>query len=496
MKEVLLAGILLLLCVGVWAQPIQNYVDRPEEVYGWEVERIETVGTAEIVHLKVTSQTWRDIVWTHRVQLIVPEECDYPETALMLITGGSASASELLMLTSAATMVSAPMVVLGDIPNQPLFDGLTEDALIALTFSNYLETGEEDWPLLFPMTKAAVAAMDAVEDYTSGEWESPINSWVTTGGSKRGWTTWFTGAVVPERLKGIVPMVYDNLNLPAQMQQHLDAWGEYSAMIHDYTERGLPDMLTTEEGRELGAIVDPYTLRHRIDIPQFTISGTNDEYWPLDAANLYWDDLVGTNFILYVPNAGHGIPDMERVINAQVGFFLAATGRDPLPDPSWEFEDTGYLRLTVDPGDVLPVTRVTQWTAHAPTRDFRPVEWTERPALEHRGRYIARAHYPEEGYTAIFAEIVYEVDGREFPLSTNVRIISSEDADRLGALPHESSDESAALAGHVDSDAGGVSAGLAPAGFIIAGLVATVAGAAVFIRKRALNEKKPGHSPA
>ena len=426
MKTVALMGLgVMLVSMSACAQPIVDYVEAPDESFTWEFERTEPLGTAQVTHLKVTSQTWRDIVWTHRVQVIVPQECTYPETALMLITGGSPGQSELMMLTSAAMMVSAPMVILGDIPNQPLFDGLTEDALIALTFAAYLETGETDWPLLFPMTKAAVRAMDAVEEYTAEHWETPVSSWITTGGSKRGWTTWFTSAVVPDRIEGIVPMVYDNLNLPAQMRQHLMAWGDYSPMIHDYTERGLPDMLMTEEGRRLGLIVDPYTLRDRIDMPKLTLTGTNDPYWPLDAANLYWDGLVGPNYILYVPNAGHGIDDMMRVINSQVGFFKAATGRIPLPDLSWSFDDIGYLKLTVDPGEALPVVRVTQWTAHAPTRDFRPAEWSERPTLEHRGEHIARVAYPREGYAAIFAEVVYEVDGHEFPLSTTVQIIAA-----------------------------------------------------------------------
>ncbi|MGD9498293.1 MAG: PhoPQ-activated protein PqaA family protein, partial [Armatimonadota bacterium] len=263
--------------------------------------------------------------------------------------------------------------------------------------------------------------MDAIEQYPQGAWETPVSGFITTGGSKRGWTTWFTGAVVPERLKGIVPMVYDNLNLAAQMPHQVATWGDYSAMIHDYTERGLPDLLATEEGRELGAMVDPYTLRERITMPKLILTGTNDPYWPLDAANLYWDDLTGPKYILYVPNAGHGLDDFTRVISAQVGFFLCCTGRAPFPEPSWRFEEEDELRLIVEPGG--PVKRVTQWTAHTPTRDFRASTWTEAPAIEQDGAWLARAAYPEAGHAALFAEIVYEVDGREFPLSTNVRIV-------------------------------------------------------------------------
>jgi len=174
-------------------------------------------------------------------------------------------------------------------------------------------------------------------------------------------------------------------------------------------------------------MADPYALRDRADMPKLIMTGSNDPYWPLDAANLYWDDLPEAKYILYVPNAGHGLPDITRVIDAQVGFFKACTGRIPLPKLTWEFEDGGYVKLTIDPGDELPVLRVNQWSAHTPTRDFRGAEWEMDEAIEHGGTYIARALHPEEGHNALFAEVVYDADGREFPLSTNVRIIGPKD---------------------------------------------------------------------
>ncbi len=416
----------LLIAGGAWAQPIVDYVTAPDDSYAWQVEREETVGQTTVTHLEVTSQTWRGITWTHRVQLIVPDGMQHPETALMLITGGSPGQRELAMLSTAAIMVSAPVVILGDIPNQPLFDDLREDALISYTFSQYLESGEADWPLLFPMTKAAVRTMDAIEEHTAQDWESQVGSFVVTGASKRGWTTWWTAAVAPERLRGIVPMVYDNLNLPAQMRHQLEAWGDYSHMIEEYTERGLPDLVHMGVGRRLAAMVDPYSMREHARMPKLIITGTNDAYWPLDAANLYWDETPAPKYILYVPNSGHGLEDMLRVINAQVGFFLACTGRGPLPAPTWRFEDTGYLKLTIDPGDEPSVVRVNEWKARSPSRDFREAEWAVQEALEHRGGYIARALHPDEGYTALFGEVIYDADGREFPLSTNVRIIGPE----------------------------------------------------------------------
>jgi PhoPQ-activated pathogenicity-related protein len=407
---------------SVSAQPVFDYVNRPDDAYGWEVtgERPLSSGVT-MTELRLISQVWQGIKWRHRVQVLTPDGMEYPETALLLITGGTAGADDLSLLGTVAGMMSAPVVVLGDIPNQPLFDNLSEDALIAFTFRKALETGQTDWPLLFPMTKAAVKVMDAVEEYTQKAWEKPVRSFFVTGASKRGWTTWFTSVVAAERIVGIAPMVYDNLNLKAQMALHLEAWGEYSEQIHDYTELGLPELLASGKGNVLAGMVDPYTYQARATMPKLIITATNDRYWPLDAAKLYFGELPEPKYILYVPNRGHSLGDYVRVIAAQAGFFAACTGRAQLPKLEWKSEQGRHLKLHVS-SDIVPL-RVRQWTAWAPTRDFREAQWTSRELRPHEGKYTGRVAYPNEGFAAMFAEVVYEIEGRQMPLSSSVNIV-------------------------------------------------------------------------
>src|SRR5438093_4658446 len=107
-----------------------------------------------------------------------------------------------------ARKTRAPVAFLYHIPNQPLLDGKKEDALIAETFVRYLKTKDGAWPLLFPMVKSLVRAMDALQDFCKKELGLEIRRFIVSGASKRGWTTWLTGAVDP-RVEAIVPVVID-----------------------------------------------------------------------------------------------------------------------------------------------------------------------------------------------------------------------------------------------------------------------------------------------
>src|SRR5262249_23490546 len=155
------------------------------------------------------------------------------ETIFLWNQGGKASPLTILLGMEMASKMNAPVAFLYDIPNQPLLGDKKEDALIAETFVRYLESKDESWPLLFPMVNSLVKAMDALQAFAQREWNFIIRYFVVSGGSKRGWTTWPTGAVEP-RVKAIAPLVIDTLNMKAQMPYQLKSYGKYSEMIGDY----------------------------------------------------------------------------------------------------------------------------------------------------------------------------------------------------------------------------------------------------------------------
>jgi PhoPQ-activated pathogenicity-related protein len=177
--------------------------------------------------------------------------------------GGTANANSIALGMDLARKMGAPVAILYGIPNQPLLGGKFEDALIAETFVRYLDTKDATWPLLFPMTKSLVRAMDALQAFAKQEWNVEVRWFVVSGASKRGWTTWLTGASDP-RVKAIAPMVIDTLNMVEQMENQLRSFGKYSDMIRDYTLRGLVPIPKTEEAVKLWRMIDPYFYKDRL----------------------------------------------------------------------------------------------------------------------------------------------------------------------------------------------------------------------------------------
>jgi PhoPQ-activated pathogenicity-related protein len=416
--------------------PLADYVKKEDASYRWQLRREGRVATAEYVELQLTSQTWRDITWKHQLFIIKPSSVGKDNRhALLFVAGGrwkheleqppgdEKLPKEANLLALVAEQMKTPVAILLQVPHQPIFDGKYEDEIIALTFAKFMESGDEEWPLLLPMVKSAVRGMDATEEFSKEKWSLDIDTFTVTGASKRGWTTWLTGAV-DQRVTAIAPMVIDVLNMAPQMRHQQKAWGDVSYKIKDYSERGLTEHLESEAGKALRAIVDPYSYRKVLTQPKLIIIGTNDHYWPLDALNLYWEDLAGPKYILYVPNNRHGLNDYGRLTGSLNAVHQHAARKAELPDLSWKFSN-GAKTLSLEIRSDLKPQKVDVWIATSKTRDFREVRWTPRTTRRDGERFLYALKLPERGYAAMFGEAVYDGSGVPYFLSTNVQIVGS-----------------------------------------------------------------------
>ena len=393
-----------------------SYVNAPDDSFAWaEIGRQPTGCT----NLKMTSQTWQGLPWQHTLSIFKPAQPKYPDLCVLLITGGRYGGQQEMSLgMMLANSLGVSFAVLWDIPNQPLFNGLKEDALIAYTFVQALDTGDMSWPLLYPMTKSAVRAMDALQAWSEQQ-GAKYERFLTTGASKRGWTTWFTAAA-DSRVCAIMPMVYDNLNLAAQMRHQLELWGKYSPQIDDYTKLGLQDKLISAEGLSFAAAVDPYTYRDRINVPKLIINGTNDAYWTLDSLNLYRAQLSGPTYQIYVPNSGHGLEDIPRVLSAAQGFIRLIATQAPLPQFTW-------LHTVEDGQAVLRIlaptaTKATLWSAVAATAEFGGSQWTSSEMTKAGEAWLGEVPIPEGQNVTVYGEVTLPSGTGSMPLSTTLAI--------------------------------------------------------------------------
>ncbi len=398
---------------------------RRPAVFAWSLDATRMTQGGQVDRLRLTSQQWRGGDWTHDLCVYQPTLMRHPDHVLLFITGGANGkppddGDDRFGMTL-ASLCQARVAVLHQVPNQPLLGDRYEDDLIAETFERFLETGEEDWPLLLPMVESARAAMTALEQHGADK-GAPVKGFVVTGASKRGWTTWLTAAGDP-RVIGIAPMVIPTLKMKQQSEYQLESWGRFSQQIRDYVDRGLMEQFDTPRGKRLWSLVDPYFRLDQIRVPIFQINGTNDPYWTLDSLNLYWDEIQAPKYVVYLPNAGHGLDQNQEYAREGVAAFfrLVVTNR-AFPRLTWTAQATEQdgVRLTCrsDPGP----KSARMWTASAPTRDFRKALWTSQE-LEPGGRLYATVLRPlPDSYQAAFADLAFEIDGLELHLSTQIQV--------------------------------------------------------------------------
>ena len=283
---------------------LDRYVAKPDASYSWNV--VKTVRepglTTFLVDLK--SQTWRSpdevdrTLWQHWLIIAKPDGAK-ADTALLFIAGGRNGGDppkepneRVTKLALGSQSVVATLLM---VPNQPLVfhnDGKqrVEDDLIAYTWTQFFKTGDPTWPARNAMVKSAVRAMDTITALMASEQggQLKVDKFVVAGGSKRGWTTWLTGAV-DKRVVAIAPLVIDVVNVQKSMRHHYAAYGFWAPSVGDYTDQKIFKHLGTPEMEKLEKLVDPYFYRDRLTMPKFIMNASGDQFFLPDSSQFYFD---------------------------------------------------------------------------------------------------------------------------------------------------------------------------------------------------------------
>jgi PhoPQ-activated pathogenicity-related protein len=430
-----------LLLFGADQTALDRYVAQPDSAYRWQLVRTVPSFGATIYQLEVVSQRWLTAEqvdqpeWRHWVTVVRPARVT-TSTALLLINGGSNQANPpapdaLLLLAAQGGSV---VVDMAQVPNQPLrFAGeerrRSEDAIIAYSWRKYLDTGDERWPALLPMTKAVVRTMDAVEEFLAKLESNPVRvtNFIVGGGSKRGWTTWLAAAVDP-RIVAIAPLVFDALNIEPSFQHHYRCYGFWAPAVKDYEEAGIFGWFGRPELRNSLEILDPYEYRDRFMMPKYLVHATGDEFFAPDSTRFYFDGLVGEKYLRYVPNVAHGLGDGTEAATGVLAWAQAVMQNFPRPRFYWKMiRGEGKLLVrTID----TPL-EVTLWQASNPdARDFRyetiGAAWTSTPLTGEDNIYFVSLPPPARGYRAFFVELRFPGPGA-LPLVFSTEMVVTPD---------------------------------------------------------------------
>ncbi len=416
---------------------LDDYMEKPDESYKWRIVKTTPSPEMELIVIDMISQTWRTSEevnrpqWQHWLTMAIPAK---PKSNIGLLwIGGGANGKDapngpserILGIAKATRTVVAELHM---VPNQPLIfhrDGVprTEDDLVAYTWVQFLKTGDATWPARNAMVKSAIRAMDTMTAVTSTDKsELTVDRFVVAGASKRGWTTWLTGAL-DKRVVGIAPIVIDVLDTKANIKNHFSSYGFWAPSVGDYVEQRIVDQMDHPRMQALLELVDPWYYRHRLTMPKFMLNAAGDQFFPADSSKFYFDDLEGQKHLRYLPNTNHSLGGTDAVESLIAWYSQILEGK-PAPEFTWTTSEDKIVVKTEEKPD-----EVRLWQATNPdARDFRleslGPKYTSTILKDQGNRtYTASIVSPKQGWTASFVELTFRAD-EQFPLkfTTGVQI--------------------------------------------------------------------------
>ena len=411
---------------------MSNYIESTKNEFSYDIQEVIYEENWTGYHIKMISGEWRDskkvdqVEWWHYVDIIIPKQTT-SSTGIMFIDGGEKSDDYFRLDAQSienAIKTEAVIVNVSNIPFQPLNflsseqDSFEEDDLIAFAWNKFLKQGAKqkdvEWLPRFPMTRAIVRAMDLTQEIVLQN-DIVVKDFVVSGASKRGWTAWTTAAV-DRRVKAVVPMVIDMLNLVPSFENHYRSYGEFSPAVQEYVNYNIQDWLGTEEFKVLMSYIEPFSFIDKFTMPKYIINAGSDEFFSTDSWRFYYDKLPGEKIIRYVPNKNHSL-DGRYLTEDLVSYFYRVINDIEIPSLSWNLSDNKLIAELDYDGDY----DVSVWTAKNDNgRDFRL--WEEGELWEEtsigklaNNKYELNVSSNLKGYKATMIEFTIDPES-EFPL--------------------------------------------------------------------------------
>lgn len=419
--------------------------------------------------------------WTHRMIIYTPKNIEHNQ-ALFYVSGGYNRdidgnpifyfSKEFLDYSKIALENKAVVVVLEDVPNQYLFinsEPKKEDQILAITYRKVMENPMENAYLAghLPMVKSIIKAMDASQEILLKE-DINIENFIMVGASKRGWAAWLA-ALEDDRVSAIIPVVIDILGVQKNINHICNSYKLHCPpALRDYHAEGIIKSIKEDNFTQLMQIEDPLSYiklplyAKQASIPKYIINTAGDDFYSPDSSKFYFQDLKGENYIRYLPKAMHylaGNPISDHLNNIKTlneavnNYFYFHLNNISLPNVSWNFSET-----KIDIESSTKPEKIILWTAQNENeRDFRFLNSYSKLHLWVKTAWVYISKYLpftieicdncyeskeienncaddnicqievslppiNKGWRASFVELHYNIDDREFVITTQARI--------------------------------------------------------------------------
>ncbi len=323
--------------------------------------------------------------WRHNVDIYIPETAKEHHALVVVNNGinydkgvqitGKPGDFPQETLASIARDTNTIVISVSDIPNQYLTfqddkKPLKEDESVSRSWALFMEAPEkrELMPLNIPMVTAISQAMRLAKKELT-QWN--INSFIITGISKRGWTTWLSAIADPD-VEAIVPFAIDLLDIDASLEHIYQSYGgNWPITFYPYYQQGIDEKIKSPTFTQLRQIIDPLRYLNtiyqpRLAIPKYIINASGDDFFVPDNTRFYYSKLPGVKSLRIVPNMNHYSIN-QFAEESLVPFINRFQSKKTLP------QLIGLIHhhlLTVYFSEA-PV-KVVRWTANNPNaRDFR-----------------------------------------------------------------------------------------------------------------------------
>jgi PhoPQ-activated pathogenicity-related protein len=150
------------------------------------------------------------------------------------------------------------------------------------------------------------------------------------------------------------------------------------------------------------------------------VNGANDPYWTTDAHGLYWNDLKQPKWLVEVPNSGHGLQDINRVVSSVGALARSVDGQFKMPTVSAKrmfSRDNTSVSFDVTCSRAPASIRV--WSAESESKNFSGSQWISATFMPGQEPKIS----PTPGkFCAAFVEATFTIQAKSFTLTTPVEI--------------------------------------------------------------------------